>query len=103
VRDHGSSGGTYQLKGPRGVTAYTGGQGMADQSVIRTLAEMGIYYNGAGRFRAATATAADAGISWLRSKGVHAARQERPKAERMTMAHAIAIGGSISAPKRWTI
>jgi len=88
---------------------------MADQSVwiktaaepsvvwIRTLAEMGIYYNGAGRFRAATATAADAGISWLRSKGVHAARQERPKAERMTMAHAIAIGGSISAPKRWTI
>lgn len=70
---------------------------------MRALARLGVYYNGRGRFRAMTAAAADAGISWFRARGVEASRGERVRPDRMTQAHAVAIGRSISAPRRWTI
>ncbi len=70
---------------------------------LRLLGPMGVHYNGAGRFRAVSATAADAGISWFRARGVEATRAERPKADRMTTDEAFAVARSVSAPQRWTL
>lgn len=78
-------------------------EGAVALSTIGTLAQRGVFYNGAGYFQCETVLAADQAVATLREAGQTVERCPKPEGKKLTREAATLIAASVEMPKRWTI